>query len=198
MDPGGFDASPEGGLPVAQAVRPGLGCAGCSGGSGLAWPGTALAGLGWLVVEGLTPSPPLFVACVGPFRPTQGSHPGLQEGRPPGSRRSVNATIYDRVATGTAPTGRVGRGPWNPALKRRANQIFAPSGRALRALQGGPCSDAHKAPDCERSVRHCSDIDDILVFLNDVLMPRQLEAHLDNDFQAVREALRRRLQKSET
>jgi hypothetical protein len=35
--------------------------------------------------------------------------------------------------------------------------------------------------------------DDILVFLNDVLMPRQLEVHLDKDFQAVREARRRRL-----
>ncbi len=41
-------------------------------------------------------------------------------------------------------------------------------------------------------------IDDILVFLNDVLMPRQLEVHLDSDFQAVREALRRRLGRSET
>jgi hypothetical protein len=33
----------------------------------------------------------------------------------------------------------------------------------------------------------------ILVFLNDRLMPRKLEAHLDNGFQPVREALRRRL-----
>jgi internalin A len=36
-------------------------------------------------------------------------------------------------------------------------------------------------------------VDDILVFLQDVLMPRQLEAHLDDGFQAVREALRRRI-----
>lgn len=36
-------------------------------------------------------------------------------------------------------------------------------------------------------------VDDILVFLADVLMPRKLEAHLDNGFQAVREALRRRM-----
>jgi internalin A len=41
-------------------------------------------------------------------------------------------------------------------------------------------------------------IDDILVFLNDVLMPRQLEVHLDNDFQAVREALRRRLARKDS
>ncbi|MFN7961242.1 MAG: COR domain-containing protein [Thermoanaerobaculia bacterium] len=37
------------------------------------------------------------------------------------------------------------------------------------------------------------DIDDILAFLNDVLMPRKLEAHLDNGFEAVRQALWRRL-----
>ena len=36
-------------------------------------------------------------------------------------------------------------------------------------------------------------VDDILVFLNDILMPRKLEAHLDNGFQPVREALRRRM-----
>jgi hypothetical protein len=36
-------------------------------------------------------------------------------------------------------------------------------------------------------------IDDILVFLSDVLMPRQLEAHVYDDFEAVRDALRRRL-----
>jgi len=35
-------------------------------------------------------------------------------------------------------------------------------------------------------------VDDILVFLQDVLMPRKLEAHLENGFQAVRDALRRR------
>ena len=33
----------------------------------------------------------------------------------------------------------------------------------------------------------------ILGFLNDVLMPRKLEVHLDNGFEAVREALERRL-----
>lgn len=36
-------------------------------------------------------------------------------------------------------------------------------------------------------------VDDILVFLADVLMPRQLEAHLDDGFPAVLAALRRRL-----
>jgi internalin A len=36
-------------------------------------------------------------------------------------------------------------------------------------------------------------VDDILVFLQDILMPRKLEAHLDNDFEEVRAALLRRL-----
>jgi hypothetical protein len=36
-------------------------------------------------------------------------------------------------------------------------------------------------------------VDAILVFLNDILMPRKLEAHLDNGFQPVREALQRRM-----
>lgn len=36
-------------------------------------------------------------------------------------------------------------------------------------------------------------VDEILVFLQDVLMPRKLEVHLDNGFEAVREALRRRV-----
>jgi internalin A len=36
-------------------------------------------------------------------------------------------------------------------------------------------------------------VDDILVFLNDVLMPRKLEANLDGGFQDVRDALRRRM-----
>jgi internalin A len=36
-------------------------------------------------------------------------------------------------------------------------------------------------------------VDGILVFLQDVLMPRKLETHLDDGFQKVREALRRRM-----
>ncbi len=36
-------------------------------------------------------------------------------------------------------------------------------------------------------------VDGILVFLQDILMPRKLEFHLDDDFQAVRDALRRRM-----
>jgi internalin A len=38
------------------------------------------------------------------------------------------------------------------------------------------------------------DVDGILRFVQDVLMPRNLEAHLDDGFQAVREALRRRME----
>jgi hypothetical protein len=37
------------------------------------------------------------------------------------------------------------------------------------------------------------DVDGILVFLQDVLMPRKLDAHLNDGFEAVREALRQRL-----
>ena len=37
------------------------------------------------------------------------------------------------------------------------------------------------------------DVDGILLFLQNVLMPRRLEAHLDDGFQAVRGALRRRI-----
>ena len=36
-------------------------------------------------------------------------------------------------------------------------------------------------------------IDPMLVFLQDVLMPRKLEAHFEGDFAEVREVLRRRL-----
>jgi hypothetical protein len=40
-------------------------------------------------------------------------------------------------AKGTAPSGRMGRGSIRyPALKCRATQIFAPSGRALERLPG--------------------------------------------------------------
>jgi hypothetical protein len=37
-------------------------------------------------------------------------------------------------------------------------------------------------------------VDEILVFLKDVLMPRKLEVHFDDGFEAVRGALWRRLQ----
>jgi hypothetical protein len=40
-------------------------------------------------------------------------------------------TLVSEVRYSTAPSGRMGfLGTANPALKRRANQIFAPSGRA--------------------------------------------------------------------
>jgi hypothetical protein len=45
-----------------------------------------------------------------------------------------------------------------------------------------------------RLVRSFSqDVDGILVFLQDVLMPRKLEVHFEGNFQAVREAVRRRM-----
>ena len=53
------------------------------------------------------------------------------------------------------------------------------------------------APESLRELRLVRDfahhVDGILVFLQDVLMPRKLEAHLDDGFEAVRGALRRRM-----
>jgi internalin A len=46
-----------------------------------------------------------------------------------------------------------------------------------------------------RQVRaFAQDMDGILRYLQDVLMPRKLEAHLDDGFQAVRDALQRRIE----
>jgi internalin A len=53
------------------------------------------------------------------------------------------------------------------------------------------------SPESQRELRRvrsfAQDVDGILVFLQDVLMPRKLETHLDDGFQAVLEALRRRM-----
>ena len=54
-----------------------------------------------------------------------------------------------------------------------------------------PSSDSWEEVRLVREFAH--HVDGILVFLQDVLMPRKLEAHLDDGFQAVREALRRRM-----
>lgn len=55
-------------------------------------------------------------------------------------------------------------------------------------------------PDTFREVRlvrsFSQDVAGILRFLQDVLMPRNLEVHFEDGFQAVREALRRRLEES--
>ena len=55
--------------------------------------------------------------------------------------------IFDEKVNpkGTAPSGRMWRvGARDPALKRRANQIFVPSGRAVAACSRTLCGDAHK------------------------------------------------------
>jgi len=53
------------------------------------------------------------------------------------------------------------------------------------------------SPESQRELRlvrgFAQDVDDILIFLQDVLMPRKLEVHLKDGFQAVREAVRRRM-----
>jgi internalin A len=53
------------------------------------------------------------------------------------------------------------------------------------------------SPESQREFRlvrsFSQDVDGILIFLQDVLMPRKLEVHFDDGFEAVREALRRRI-----
>jgi len=66
------------------------------------------------------------------------------------------------------------------ALKRDLDNISTSSFAEIRVVQ----EFAHN-------------VDDILIFFQDVLMPRKLEAHLDDGFQAVREALWRRLRAGE-
>ena len=56
------------------------------------------------------------------------------------------------------------------------------------------------SPESQREFRlvrnFAQDVDGILKFLQDVLMPRKLDAHLDDGFEAVRAALRRRIRSS--
>jgi internalin A len=80
------------------------------------------------------------------------------------------------------------RAPYGRYWSRKARKLeklirdpeLSPSPKSLREFQ------------LVRDFRN--DIDDILVFLQDILMPRQLEAHLDDGFPAVLEALRRRVE----
>lgn len=69
--------------------------------------------------------------------------------------------------------------------------------KQLKALVLDP--ELNPSPESWHEVRSIQEfayhLDGILVFLQDVLMPRNLEAHLDDGFQAVREALRRRIEK---
>jgi hypothetical protein len=74
-------------------------------------------------------------------------------------------------------------------------KYWAAEAKSLEALIRDPdLSPSNKSWAQFRLVKEFAHhVDDILDFLQDVLMPRKLEAHLDDGFRAVREALLRRL-----
>jgi internalin A len=74
-------------------------------------------------------------------------------------------------------------------------QYWAEEAESLEALIRNPkISPSRESWEEVRLVREFAQhVDGILVFLQDVLMPRKLEVHLDDGFQAVREALQRRM-----
>jgi internalin A len=76
---------------------------------------------------------------------------------------------------------------------------WAGEAESLEALVRNPkISPGGKSWEEVRLVREFAHhVDDILVFLQDVLMPRKLKVHLDDGFEAVREALRRRVREGE-
>jgi internalin A len=67
--------------------------------------------------------------------------------------------------------------------------------RDLRRLHRelGPNLDPRSQQEFRLVRSFAQDVDGILVFLQDVLMPRQLDVHFTDGFQVVREALRRRI-----
>src|SRR3954447_6194239 len=70
---------------------------------------------------------------------------GFQAGeRMPGKDLHLHTCALAGAPASPLRGGWGGLGSGDPALKRRANQIFAPSGRALEACSRAPCSDAHK------------------------------------------------------
>ncbi|HTG31675.1 MAG TPA: COR domain-containing protein [Thermoanaerobaculia bacterium] len=82
-------------------------------------------------------------------------------------------------------------------FRERASYLkhWAAEAKSLEALIRDPdLSPSRESWEEIRLVREFAHhVDGILVFVQDVLMPRRLEAHLDDNFQAVREALQRRM-----
>jgi internalin A len=74
-------------------------------------------------------------------------------------------------------------------------EYWASEAESLEALVRNPrISPSRESWEEVRLVREFAHhVDGILVFIQDVLMPRKLEAHLDDGFQAVRDALRLRM-----
>ena len=75
------------------------------------------------------------------------------------------------------------------------SKYWAAEAKSLEALIRDPdISPSRESWEEIRLVREFAQhVDGILVFIQDVLMPRSLEAHLEDGFQAVRDALRRRM-----
>lgn len=101
------------------------------------------------------------------------------------------ALMAERLVPIILPEVRIG------ALRDRAVYLryWKEQKEELEALfrEFGPDLDPGTLRDL-RLVRHfAQDVDGILRFLQDVLMPRNLQDYLDNGFEAVREALRRRM-----
>jgi len=72
--------------------------------------------------------------------------------------------------------------------------------RELQEILRDP--DLSFSPESYREAHYVRDfaqnVDDILIYLQDILMPRNLDAHLDDGFAAIRGALRRRLEVGES
>jgi internalin A len=75
---------------------------------------------------------------------------------------------------------------------------WAQEAREAEALVGDPDIILTLSGESLREVRllreFAQHVDEILIFLADILMPRKLEVHLDEDFQQVRDAIRRRIE----
>jgi hypothetical protein len=88
----------------------------------------------------------------------------------------------------------------NVRERRTYMEFWAEQAEALETLIRNPkIMPSRESWEEVRLVRELSQhVDGILVFVQDVLMPRNLEVHLDDGFQAVRDALRRRTQPSQS
>jgi internalin A len=99
--------------------------------------------------------------------------------------------MIERLVPIVLPEVRVGnfeeRAPYLEHWSERASKLEA----LIRNPNLRPSSESWEEVRLVREFAH--HVDDILVFLQDVLMPRKLEIHLDDGFQAVREALHRRI-----
>lgn len=97
--------------------------------------------------------------------------------------RSVVPIVLPEVKVGSVPQ----RAPYIKHWKREKEKLEKLHGDLGLSLSPESVQEARLV------LEFAHHVDAILVFLADVLMPRKLEAHLDNGFQPVREALSRRM-----